>query len=146
MGEQDNIQKGAREVADLLKDGKTKEAGERLRDDFQHMGTQEFKDFLHAVKDMNAGDQKVNRKLPGIVFHETRMEGADAISEVAITTPGKIFGNLWRNSETVVKSEGGSGMLGNTTAKLHGRRAELEDALAADRERPSAPIEQRKGQ
>ena len=145
MSEQDNIQKGAREVADLLKQGKTEEVGNRLRDDFQHMSTQEFKDFMHALKDENKADQKIDKKLPGIELHETTLEGMSAISQVDITTPGKVFGNLWRNSETVVKTEGGGSMLGNATSKLHGRQAELEDAMNEGKDRPQAPIEQRKG-
>src|SRR5687767_2256238 len=98
--EVDNITQGAREVADLLKDGNTEEVGNRLRDDFQNMSTEDYRQLIHKIDDMNAQDRKTNSSLPDIEFHETSMEGTSAIHDVSITTPGKVFGNMWRNSET----------------------------------------------
>ena len=147
MSEQENIQKGAREVADLLKDGKTAEAGDRLRDDFKNMSTDEFKAFVKQVDKYNEDDRATNSKLPDITFHETSLEGTTVIQSVDITTPGKVFGNMWRDSETVVDGGLGSGMLAHTETLIQGRNAQLAQAMESfDRtanERVK-PIEQQK--
>lgn len=147
MGEQDNITTGAREVADLLKEGKTEDVGSRLRDDFNNMSSEDFRQLIHQIDEMNASDRRANSSLPDIEFHETTMEGSKVIQSVEITTPGAIFGNLWRNSETVVDSKGGDGMVGHVTSLISGRNAMLADAADLSRaksEAAAAPIEQRK--
>jgi hypothetical protein len=147
MSEQENMQQGAREVADYLKEGKIEQAGERLRDDFQHMTTDEFRAFVKQVDQYNADDRATNKDLPDITFHETSLEGTQAIQKVDITTPGKVFGNMWRNSETVVDGGHGSGMLAHTETLIQGRNAQLAqvmegfDRTANERVKP---IEQRK--
>jgi len=148
MGEQENMQKGAREVADLVKDGKTEEVGNRLRDDFQHMSTEEFRAFVKQVDQYNADDRATNKNLPDIVVNETKMEGTTAVQSIDITTPGKVFGNMWRNSTEVLDAGHGAGMLAHTESLIGGRNAQLEQAYQmAERSsnETAKPIEQRKG-
>jgi hypothetical protein len=148
MGEQDNITQGAREVADLLKEGKTEDVASRLRDDFQNMSSEEFRQFIQKVDQFNAEDRAANQDLPDIEFTETEMVGTKAIQQVEITTPGKVFGNWWRNSETVIDTEGGDGMVGHATSLIHGRNAQLAEAMADNSTQPASnenkPIEQRR--
>jgi len=145
MGE-NNIQKGAREVADLLKDGKTQEAGERLNDDFHKMPTDEFRKLVKQVDSYNADDRTTNKNLPDIEIRETSMENTTVVQSVDITTPGKVFGNMWRNSETVVDCRGGAGMIAHVDGLITGQRAELDRILnSMDRSsnEQAKPIEQR---
>ncbi len=148
MSEQDNIQQGAREVADLLKDGKTEEAGSRLLDDFKNMSTEDFRQFVKQVDEMNAGDRTTNKNLPDIEFKETSVAGTEAIQRVDITTPGKVFGNMWRNSETVVDGGHGGGMLAHTESLIQGRNAQLAQAMGMERtaNEQVKPVEQRRNQ
>jgi len=77
------------------------------------------------VDDFNAQDRQTNAKLPDIVLNESSMEGTKVIQSVDITTPGKVFGNMWRNSETIDLTRGGSGMVGHLDGLVSGRNAIL---------------------
>jgi len=147
MSEQENMEKGARQVADLLKEGKTEEAGERLRDDFKNMSSDDFKAFVKQVDKYNENDRATNSKLPDITFHQTSFEGTTVIQSVDITTPGKVFGNMWRNSETAVDGGLGSGSLAHVETLIQGRNAQLAEAQESiDRTASTRvkPIEQQK--
>ena len=148
MGEKDNMQTGAREVADLIKEGKTEQAGDRLRDDFKNMSTDEFRAFVKQVDQYNADDRSVNKNLPDLVVNETEMAGTKAIQSLDITTPGKVFGNMWRNSTEILDAGHGAGMLSHTESLIQGRNAQLEQVYQSmDRtsNQQAKPIEQRKG-
>lgn len=138
----DNFDEGAKQMADLLKEGKTEDFKSRLVDDFQHMSREDFNSFVNKIKDDNKNDLAANKDLPGLNVEQRNMEGVTATTEVDITTPGRVMGNWSRNSETVLKSDG-NGMLGVAEQALRGRQAELDAIMNGDSNKP-VPIEQQK--
>src|SRR5271170_1893132 len=107
----DNLEHGAREMADLLKEGKTEDFKKRLSDDAHDMSREDFNSFMGKLKSENQKDLAANKDLPGVEFEKHSLEGSEAVTKVDITTPGKIMGNWSRNNETVLKTDG-NGMLG----------------------------------
>jgi hypothetical protein len=136
-----NLVQGATEMEDLLKQGKTKEFSDRLRSDYTSMSTDDFRQFMHNLNDLNKADRAANANLPGLELHETSVNGTEAIQRVELTTPGKVFGNYWRNSQAVIAGSLGSGMLSHTESIITGARAQLNDSILDSAPR-NVPIEQ----
>jgi hypothetical protein len=89
----------ARNVADLVKADNAKEVGNSLAQDYLAMGKDgaRFGEFLKKIAADNAADQKTNNKLPGLDY------GPDSQGDlrVNLTTPGRFWGNHWRDEEEV---------------------------------------------
>jgi hypothetical protein len=120
-----NEDAAARHAADLIKAGSATELGSTLAEDFFALGKDgtKFADFLKRVSADNAEDRKANDYLPGLDYSISFWGN----TRVNLTTPGEIFGNLWRNKEEVfadLKSGkiigGGPAASGNETAIAEG--------------------------
>src|SRR5271170_1812508 len=99
----------AREIADLVKEGKYDEVGRVLGADFTKMKPDEFHALLQQAASDNFedrvhdGNNSIGADLP---FHPAYSSGLPRISivddsQVDITTPGKIFGDSWADKQTV---------------------------------------------
>lgn len=136
----DNIKQGAEELAGLLKNKDVEGVANRLKEDFNHMSPAGFRDLVKQAHDINAADLKADKSLPELKFTELSMDNATVVNKVDITTPGKIFGNMWRNTENVIDS--GGGMLGHDVSTLASRSGQINDIIAEMQgKRPQVPIE-----
>ncbi len=142
----DNLDQGAREMADLLKNGKTEDFKERLADDAKSMSREDFNSFMDKLKAENAKDLAANKDLPGLNVEKRQFDGIEAVTKVDITTPGAICGNWWRNSETVLSGHG-DGMLAVAEGAIKGRQGQLEQVMRMAEgtyDKPK-PVEQQRG-
>ncbi len=87
-----------RQLADKIKNNDLSGfRDEFMREYAQHATTGDAKDFLAQLKQTNAADLKADQNLPGLVIDDQGQTVA-----VGISTPGKVFGNKWRNEENLV--------------------------------------------
>lgn len=139
MGEEmSNFDKGAREVADLVKEGDTDELTKRLQSDAAFMG-EDFQDFLEKVDQFNQQDQDAGETDADLVISTSEMEGTEVVQSVEVETPGRLWGT---NSEQVYDAEHGSGMIAHVGGLLKNRQAMMRE-LTGTQEAPKY-VEQRK--
>ncbi len=73
MGNENNINQGAREMADLLKDGKVEQFVGRIGADQEAMSREDFSTMIKKIKEDNVNDVAAQRH----VIPLTLVEGAD---------------------------------------------------------------------
>jgi hypothetical protein len=97
----DLVEKYARDIADSVKNGEGGEVRRKLSEDFSELRSRkQFENLLTAIQQDNAKDRTVDKYLPGFELDTTPFRTIPFI-----TTPGKVFGNLWRDTWPVEKYE-----------------------------------------